>query len=765
VSAPPANRKSSPAAATAALRYEFDGFTLDAVRRVLQADGEPVAIPSRAFDVLLYLIENRDRCVRKDEIITAIWNDVVVTDDSLIHAISVLRRALGDGRKQPRFIQTVPRRGYRFVAAVRPVVDPGVVDPGVADPGTPSSEAAGTGAAASAGADATRAMRGDARDEAAVAGRFGLGRTGWLALAAGATLAVVAVSALLVEREPPASAAQPAARIQLFQPAPEGTSIVSGGVLSPDGRYLAIVASDHVSGQTGLWIRSLQTTELRRLPNTTGASKPFWSPDARQLGYFANGKLVAIDLASETTRTIAPVFAAAGGSWGSDDTILFAEWASGLFTVPASGDGNVRTVATLDRDADDIAFAWPQFLPDNRRFIYQIVSLDAARSGVFVGNIDGTPSSKLLHTTSSATLAPPNRLLHVKNDLLIAEELDLDRVELTGRAVIVARGLSETSLSAENIVSASSDLLAFRHGITRQTLSWYDRSGNEVGTLAMPTVLFNPRVSPDGSQLLGSGSVTTDPGLWLVRLGDDEYARIETDAMGPIWSPDGRQVAMTSRDGSELIVRAVDDASERRVLARGGGVKILNDWSPDGRQIVYTRRGDSTHLDLWIIDTFTGATRPLLATAHSETQARISPDGNWIAYASDESGVLETYVARFQDMSEPQKVSIGGGGEPQWRADQRELFYLSLDQTVTSVAIETGEGLRFGDPQQLFRASLAGDPGDARDYFAASADGQRFLVDSAVSEDGSDAITVMVNWESGMPGTAAESPRLSQASP
>src|SRR5690606_13714365 len=219
-------------------RFEFDAFAVDLDQRTLYRLGEPVQLPSRAFDTLVYLIENRDRCIRKDELVEAIWHDVVVTDDSLIHAISVLRRALGDERHQPKFIQTVPRRGYRFIAEV------------TATPaGAPAQDFRLEDAAAAQ--DPTPAYDQLAETPSIAASATRPGRRHWLA----AGVSVAAAAAALVwlgDSRPPTEASLPSG-IQLFQPAPAGASLASGGVLSPDGRYLAFVASDDATGRTGLW--------------------------------------------------------------------------------------------------------------------------------------------------------------------------------------------------------------------------------------------------------------------------------------------------------------------------------------------------------------------------------------------------------------------------------------------------------------------------------------------------------------------------------
>jgi Tol biopolymer transport system component len=684
--------------------------------------------------VLVYLIEHRERSVRKNEIIAAIWDNVIVTNDSLIHAISILRRALGDERRHSKYVETIPRRGYRFVGTVRiiePQTDP-LPNEGTADLGSPQGPATGENgiAARSAGAPKTP-----------------FGRLAWMAAAAGAVALLAAIAAYEAGRG--SGAIDSGTSVRLFQPPPAGTSIVSGGALSPNTRYLTFVARDETDGQTALWVRALRSGELRLLEGTAGASKPFWSPDSTRIGFFSNGRLIAIDLNGGTLRTIAMIAGSAGAAWGPDDTILFAEWASGLYSVPASGDGEVKAIARLDREAGDIVFAWPQFLPDGRRFLYQIVSLDPARTGIHVGDVETLQSSKLLDTTSPATLAPPNYLLHVQKNMLIAEELDLQRLELTGHAIVVARGVSQPSIATENVISASADLVAFLQGTIHQSFDWIDRAGNTLGVLSLPTVLHNPRISPDGSKLLANGSPTSAPGLWLVSLARKQYTRLETDAIGPVWSPDGQTAAFASRDGFDVLARSTSGQDTPRMLASDNTVKILNDWTPDGSRLVYTKQTGETDLDLWTLRIEDGSSRPLLATPYREAQARVSPDGNWIAYSSDESGILETYVARFPGLGDRRMVSAGGGGQPQWRSDQRELFYLSLGRAMMAVAVNDGDPVSFGVPRQLFRPSIAGDPADARDHYAVDAAGARFLVDGAVNDTGNQSIAVIVNWAGG----------------
>lgn len=681
-------------------------------------------LPSRAFDALLFLIDRRGRIVSKSEIIAAIWDDVAVTDDSLVHVISVLRRELRDDRNNPRFIRTIPRRGYRFIAAVTESEEP------------PGAESALAGTRPSV-AHVVHAIS---------AGRlFTPARIGW---AAGVG-AVAVVLALMRTGEPsPDPNDDPSVVIQFSLRSPPGSRIVSAGVLSPDARYVAFVAFDETDGRASLWVRTLATSETRRLSGTDGASKPFWAPDGRRIGFFAGANLFTTTLSAEQPRVVAAVeMTPAGGSWGPDDTIIFAAWSGGLRSVDAAGRHPVESIVELDHSAHDLAITQPQFLPDGRHFLYHLASLDDSRTGTYLGDLVGQGLRRLSDTDSPAVFAPPQHLLHVHDGMLIAEELDMDRLELTGRARIVARGVAAPTLDADNMVSATTELLAYRNGVQRQNLAWFDRNGRQLRALPLPTVIYNPRLSPDQSQVLATGSIRNDPGLWVASTSDEKYARLEPDAIAPLWAPDGRSVAFTSHGGFELMIRATDSRDAKRKVLADTTVKILNDWSPDGEEIVYTTADHATGLDLWAAHLATGSAHPLLATPSNETQARLSPDGNWIAYASDESGNLEVYVQRYPLLGDKRRVSSNGGGQPQWRADSRELFYLAADRTIMSVGVDRGPaGLEFQAPQALFRASISGDAEDAREYYIASNDGSRFLIDATNPDPEDGEITIVMNW-------------------
>ena len=694
--------------------FRLGAFTVDLRARSLLRDDQPIALPARAFDALAYLVVHRERLVEKDEIVAAVWRDVAVTDDSLIHAVSVLRRALGDEPSRPAFIETVPRHGYRFVGPVEEIVEP-------------------------------RHATESAPNQRALS----LWRRS--AFAGAAAAAIVAAAGLLYLWRDSSSSS-----VRLDQPPPAGTSLVSDGVVSPSGRHLAFVARDGQSGRSTLWVRALSSREPYPLEGTTAASNPFWSPDGRTLAFFASGKLMAIDVSGGPVRVIAEVSGTpAGGSWGTRGVILFADSMRGLYAVSDTG-GPARQITRVDHAATDPWYAWPQFLPDSRHFLYQMVAIDGSRAGVFAGSLDSPERVRLLDA-SAATFAAPRYLLYVQHDMLMAEALDLERMTLSGQPVLLARGVSTPSLAEGNVVSGSRELLAFREGTKRQQLTQVDRSGAERGgVIETPVALSNVRLSPDGGSLLATGSVTDAPGVWLVDLVRHQQTRLSADGLGSVWSPDGRRIAFTTRGGRDLFVRSASDGNDARIVASDSFMKVVNDWSPDGRQMIYAQIDAETKLDLWSVPVSGGPPTPLLKTAFNEAQARISSDGRWIAYVTEQSGAGEVWVRRYPQTDLPRQVSVGGGGQPQWRPDQSELFYLSPDHALMAVDTPGAGRPSFGAPRRLFQTSIAGGPSDARDSYAVMPDGATFLVYGTRDSAGPAPITVIRNWTAGLtPGAVA----------
>jgi hypothetical protein len=492
----------------------------------------------------------------------------------------------------------------------------------------------------------------------------------------------------------------------------------------------------------------LDERDARRLAGTEGARQPFFSPDGKAIAYFVGDRLVANDIASGRARTIASVHGApAGGSWGRGDVIVFAEWTTGLKTIPAGG-GRVSPVTRLDHTALDVAHAWPQFLPDGRRFLYQVISPDPTRGGVYAGTTDAGSGTRILDEASAATFVAPGLLVYLLRGMLIAEPFDAAHLRLGGTPLLLARDVAAPSLAEGNGISASPDMLAFRPGVANQQLTWVDRAGVPQGSLDVPRPMFNFRVAPGGRHILAASSLTDSTGVWLLDLERRQSTQLEVDGIAPLWSPDGSSFAFTSRAGLDLHVRPRAGTRGPGPIVSDTAVKVLNDWSSE-RHLIYTRHDPATQLDLWQLPLSGTGSRPLLQTRFNETQARISPDGRWIAYVSDASGTQEVYARRYPELDRPRLISSGGGAQPQWRLDQQELFYLSPDRSLMAVTVGTGTDLHVGPPRKLFRNSIRRSPFDARDSYAAMPDGRSFLIDTGRA-DATSAITVIVQWANGL---------------
>jgi Tol biopolymer transport system component len=281
-------------------------------------------------------------------------------------------------------------------------------------------------------------------------------------------------------------------------------------------------------------------------------------------------------------------------------------------------------------------------------------------------------------------------------------------------------------------------------------LKWFNRSGHELDAIDTPAPVLYPALSPDGKQLLVGGR-DVDHGIWLVDVSRGVSTRIIWDGMSPLWSPDGAQIAFSAdRAGANsLFTRPATRYTADTLVLRTGHNKILNDWSPDGRYILYTDLSPEAKNELWILPMFGDhKPRPFLQTPFDEAQGQISPDGHWVAYASDESGAWEVYLDSFPESSGKRILSIDGGVEPHWRKDGKELFYLSPDRNLMAVSITLGSSPKIERPKALFRAPLLPVPNILSNQLAVSADGQRFLIGSVGRTNGYEQITVLSSWPS-----------------
>jgi DNA-binding winged helix-turn-helix (wHTH) protein/Tol biopolymer transport system component len=723
------------------LAFAFGPFRVDLARHQLLRDGEPILLTAKAWETLVLLLGSGGRVVEKDEILSTVWPDAFVSEDSLTQAISVLRKAMGDDSSQPIYIATVPRRGYRFVADVA-VEHPRALPP-VTPPPAPVEALLPSGSAAAG--DARSAMYTDpAAGPAITAAPVRSWSALWWAVPAVIALALVARTVSVAPRGGPTGAP-----IRFLQLAPEGSMLASGGILSPDGRYLAFVAQDVDSGKSQLWLRGLETPSPEPLPGTDGAFRPFWSPDSRSIGFFAEGKLKRIGVTGVPPQTLASVgYLPSGGSWSSRGVIIYSDRLSRIFAVPEQG-GAAAPVTTLDPRAGEVGHSAPQFLPDGASFLFYAVTSTPAASGTYVGSLDSTERVQLLDgTADNVIFAPPGYLLYVRDNVLMAQRFDTAALRVTGAAMTVsaANAAREEGEARVGALSASANgLLTFGGDRPESRLTWFSRTGARLDEISAMPNIHNPMISPDGRYLVANGGPSG--GIWLVDLQRGSPTRVSDVGNLASWSHDGSRVTFTGRrvDGQvDIEARPVNGrAEDAQVLVRNSEMKISGNWTADGSYFTYAASNPQTRLDLWMLPGNGDAPRPFLQTAANEMQPQVSPDGRWLAYASDESGTWEVYVQSFPAPGEKRTVSVGGGAQPQWRRDGRELFYLSPDGTLMAVDVTTGGTFEAGRPQRLFRAPIASDIISYRNQYAVSEDGGRFVIDLLGDRD---PINVVVNW-------------------
>jgi Tol biopolymer transport system component len=707
----------------------------------------------KAFDVLAILLQHHDRVVTKDELMSSLWPDASVTEDSISHCISILRKAFGDDTKHPTVIATISRRGYRFIAPLDEIL---ADEPAVAGSKAPFAVPA---LATSPGGYLPQvdtenfASPADFRREDRKSGNW----KPWLGGALLGSAAALAIGLVLLQvSRPPRNGREDISPVRFSVNAPSGTSLTSGAILSPNGRYLILLAEDERSGIGRIWIRSLDTLQSRPVPGTEGATQPFWSPDSRYIGFFAGAKLKRVGIDDQTPQVITSTGPSnSGAAWSSKGVVVFADVRSGLYSVPESG-GTPTPLTTLSSKDQEIAHRWPQFLPDGEHFLYYDVSAQSGRAGTWLGSLHSKQADRILDVP--AIFAQPGYLVFTRDHLLMAQAFDLTRPRAAQNPLFI-RGttfpggsINASTLSAANLSVSANGLLTYASSGGMPRLTWFDRSGHEVNSVNMPTPVLYPVLSPDQKQVLVAGRDVdlNHEAVWLVDVARSVSTRIVSDGMSPLWSPDGTQIAFSAdRGGNSFFIKHVTGSKEDTLVLRTPLNKVLNDWSPDGRYILYTSVRTDAKNDLWLLPMFGDQKpKPFLQTPFSEAQAQISPDGHWVAYASDESGAWEVYLDSFPESGVKRILSPQGGVEPHWRKDGKEIFYLSPDRNLMAVDVTLGPPLKIERPHALFRASVLPVSKIFRNQFAVSADGQRFLIGVVERTTNDEQITVVTSWPS-----------------
>jgi Tol biopolymer transport system component len=543
--------------------------------------------------------------------------------------------------------------------------------------------------------------------------------------------------------------------VRFMVAAPQGTQLsrFSAPAVSPDGRRLVFVATSS-TGKDSLWIRQLDALTVRELPGTESAVYPFWSPDSRLVGFFAHGKLTIADVEGGTMRIVCDSPGFYGGTWNRDGVILFAPTQREIFRVPATG-GTATAVTTIDVAAQEIQHMWPEFLPDGRRFFYMSNPGPGGQRTVRLASLDSKESRLVLENTGHATYGPGDRLVFVRDQALLAQRFDPETARLMGEPVTIAGDVAVRQPIGRAAFSVShTGVLVYRTAdqIFSQPIM-FDRTGRRLLAFEPMGDHDQPRFSPDErTAAVGMANARGKPGrmIWLLDLRPGHQSRLNlgSTGSGPVWSPDGTSLAFTGRrEGpGDLYRRPAASGGQEEVLLRSSQWKIVTDWSADSKRLIYQQQDPQTQWDLWELPLASDhQPTPILRGAANEQHGRLSPDGGWLAYASDESGRFEIYVRQFPPSDAHWKLSTEGGTQPEWRRDGRELFYVAGDRRLVALPVQQGERLQFGSPQTLFTLDTEGvmtTPGTF--HYSAAADGQRFLVNTVVSRN-TPTMTVVLN--------------------
>ena len=549
------------------------------------------------------------------------------------------------------------------------------------------------------------------------------------------TLLLAALAFVYFRQKP---AAPPVTRMSVLLP--EKSRVVSLAV-SPDSREIALVLVKE--GRQQIWVRPLEALEPTALAGTDGALDPFWSPDSRYIGFFADAKLKKIEHSGGPVETLCDALGAYGATWGPNGEILLAGLGHAQM-VPAGG----GPLSDLPDHATAIDM-YPTFLPDGQHYLASRGRAGSPESGVWVVSSRGPATRRILPDLVKTHIVEPppgstvGYVLFTRNSTLMALPLVMKRLEPVGDPAPIVQSVV-TSYPWHALAAASPEgVLAYVSGVHKQRqYMWRDRQGKILG--ALPDAGNAVAISPDGKYMVGGRGDDT----WVLPIGGGAARRILMVGPGggnTIWSPDGRYVARSLNGGIGRM--AANGSGSQKLLYRGKGLLAPKSWSPDGRFILYDQVTPGTPADLLAVDVEHESTPiPIAATPANESQGQFSPDGHWVAYTSNESGMSEIYVVPFPPSPNGGKwlVSRGGGVQPRWRRDGKELFYISPDSKLMAVAVKTQPEFQSGTPQALFMTDLI-DTGIRTGPLSwdVAPDGRfLFITDSSIDA----SVTVVLNW-------------------
>jgi len=528
---------------------------------------------------------------------------------------------------------------------------------------------------------------------------------------------------------------------------------------APDGKTIALVAYSEQANKYVIWRYQIGDREAVVIPGTEDASHPFWSPDGRAIGFFADGKLKKVEaVAGMSAQVLCDAPNGRGGTWNRDGVILFApEVFKGIYRISSAG-GTPVELTKLDTSRSETTNRWPVFLPDQRHFLYLAANFSGEyqKDAIYVGSLDSNEKHLVVSASSNAAYAEPGYLLYMRNNALVAQPFDLRTYTLKGDAHTISdevQYLPTIDLALFAVAGKGALVMQTGKGTDKSELLWLNRNGKQVGIAGPPGLYGNVSISPDGRRI-AFDKMETDGrhwDIWIHELANDAMARI-TFGPGlnqlPIWSLDGKQVVYSAIRNSQwgLFSKSADGSgSERPISSMIASIQGPWDWSRDGKLLMWQNG------ELWYLLLSDPHPKPVFQNSWIVRNAQFSPDGKWIAYSSNETGSWEIYVSPFPHADSKWQVSRGGGEEPRWRRDGKELFYLSAEGKMIAVPVKTTGSFEAGSPVTLFQTHPR-QPISALDHISydVSADGQKFLVNAKVDAPSAAPLSFILNWASEM---------------
>ena len=569
-------------------------------------------------------------------------------------------------------------------------------------------------------------------------------------LAAGAATGAALVWVLA---RAPAPATQPPVHFLLALPDGEqlATTDLPALAISPDGRIVSYVASR--GGAAQLWIRRLDEVEPIALPGTANALSPFFSPDSQWIGFFADGKLKKVAVAGGPPVTICDADAGFGGTWGSDQTIVFAPTtASPLQRVSANG-GVATRVTALDTARGEFSHRWPEFLPDSTTVLFTIgTEGDWDEAEIVAQNLETGQRITLIKGGTHPHYLAGGHLAYTHDAAVWVAPLDVRRLTLIGPPARALGGVSASVDGASQFSVSRTGAISYLPARVESARRLGVVEGSDFTPLAAPVHGYvTPRLSPNGRRLL-VGVADRSEHVWSYDMATGSLTQLTFDGANraPIWTADGQRVTFASnRSGAlNLFVAPADGSGAAERLTTSDFLQLPGSWSPDGSVLAFMEQHPDSGRDIWLLGR-DGRRAPFANTPSEESAPRFSPDGRWIAYVSDESGQVEVYARPAAGGGTARRISSGGGREPVWRRDGGAMYYRAQDTLITVPVLDRAL-LRLGPARVLL--SSPGEPGslDAASYDAMGG-ADRFLMITSAEQKAATALQVILHWPEAPP--------------